>query len=229
MRSILVPSLVILSICLTVLSIEENPDKNNPAIPSSTVQVEETRTTTTHTESPSSPDETTQHIESSETDKETTHRSLNVCYDEILKTANHSYVWKILQRYGPQITPKRKYKRKEIQELIASTEEESDVFVYTDKAFEEASWCHQNAQWVTYLFVGERIQEPLVTYTNVRDLFMDIKKDHDDGVFNSVYLCTVPRILKAPNAPKDFFYRTHWFVIQSTPGFLCCVLFISRV
>jgi len=140
----------------------------------------------------------------------------NICLEEITKLANNSMAWRLVQLYGDKLTTKRKMTHEYMQELRKESVGDKEYLDVYDNSFIEASWCHRNAQWVTYLFVGEEIHHPLKLneINHPLRLLRDIAADITHNIFNGVYLCTIPRFLKEDDTPRNFFYRTHWFVIQ---------------
>jgi len=127
--------------------------------------------------------------------------------------ANNNLIWKIAQRYGSFFGA-----RKGLWEQLATVDR--DYLLDTDTEFLESSWCNRNANWVTFLFVGYAIHRPEKEYYTVKDWKQDISdliSSPSQDNKHPLFLVTVPRITRAPEAPSFFFYNTHWFVVQVIP------------
>jgi hypothetical protein len=141
----------------------------------------------------------------------------NVCLEEITNLANNSLAWRLVHLYGDKLTTKRKLSHDFMQQLRKESLSDKPFVEIYDNSFIEASWCHRNAQWATYVFIGDEIMNPepnSKTLGQPKHVLLDIKGDVTNGITNGLYLITVPRFLKEDDTPKNFFYRTHWFVIQ---------------
>lgn len=82
-----------------------------------------------------------------------------------------------------------------------------------DLEFLEASWCNRNAHWVTFVFAGYGIDTP-VKYMQLVDEWEEDLKEAIANREKIAYMVTVPRLYPTEGTPSNFFYNTHFFVVQ---------------
>ena len=79
--------------------------------------------------------------------------------------------------------------------------------------FLESSWCNRNAHWSTYIFAGQKIEQPELEMATVAEWRDDIEKVIENRE-KVVYMVTVPRLYNTDETPETFFYNTHYFTFQ---------------